>query len=185
MSAKEISAKQIILDLQTGLADNIIMRKYELSSQEYKKILKSLEEADVFSSVELEDRMRALSALVDVVESRHEPRCYLAFSLKAHDVGAQLSGEVQDLTERGCQIVDIRVDVGDKKTFRVEAEGLSEFIRPFSFGAECKWVRTTEETGTPVAGFEITNISGRNLEALRKTIQLLTLCDRRATSHAT
>lgn len=184
MSLKEVSAKQIILDVQAGLADDRIMKKYELSTAEYRNILRTLGETEVFSPLELEHRISSLNATHDGGEARNEPRCYLAFVLIAYDVSGRLCGEVQDLSERGCQVIDVKVEVGEKKTFRVEAEGLSEFIRPFSFAAECKWIRTVPETGSFVAGFEITNISIQNLEVLRKTIQLLTLCDRPAVFRA-
>lgn len=113
----------------------------------------------------------------DYRDKRQVPRSYPVFSLPIYDVDDPTTeGRVLDVTELGIRIGGLECVVGRRKTFLIQVEELGS-LKPFSFDAECRWVRIDPDTGEYIAGFEITGISPDDLQQLRKIIQSLSLTD--------
>lgn len=111
------------------------------------------------------------------VKKRMEPRCYPILDVPVHDLDdPAIEGYVQDLSGHGVQIAGIIAAVGQKKTFFIELPHLGG-VRPFSFEAECRWMKS-EDRETPVlAGFEIISITDKDFEELRKIMESFALSD--------
>jgi len=112
-----------------------------------------------------------------VAGKRTEPRCYPVLPVVIHDLDdPSIEGSVQDLSGHGIQIAGIKTQVGQKRTFFIQMSGLGA-VKPFSFEAECRWVRP--ETGdTPfVAGFEILGITEQDFQELEKIRSSYALTD--------
>jgi PilZ domain len=113
----------------------------------------------------------------EISQMRRSPRAYPVVTLPVFDVDdPTIEGLVQDISESGVQISGMDTRIGAKKTFIIQAAE-SCGIKPFSFDAECKWVRPAEEGEMGIAGFEIISISEKDLEELQKVLQTLVFSD--------
>jgi hypothetical protein len=110
-------------------------------------------------------------------DGRRIPRSYPVVQLPIYDVDdPTVEGLVQDLSEKGVQVSGILTEVDQRKTFFIQANEFAA-VNPFSFEAECRWVRTSSGDDQCVSGFEITWISDKDLEELRSAIELLAISD--------
>ena len=80
-------------------------------------------------------------------------------------------GMLRDITEKGIGVRGSPTEVGKSRTFVIAPEDHLD-IDPLVFDVLCRW---TEKglNDEPLAGFEITKISGTTLRELRKLIRLL------------
>lgn len=112
-----------------------------------------------------------------VAGKRTEPRCYPVLPVVIHDLDdPSIEGNVQDLSGHGIQIAGIETHVGQKRTFFIEMTGLSE-VKPFSFEAECRWVRPAAGDTPIMAGFEILGITEQDFQELDKICSSYALAD--------
>lgn len=126
----------------------------------------------VNEDLEAEDR-----DTMDYRDKRQVPRSYPVFALPIYDVDdPSIEGCVLDVTEMGIRVAGMECTVGRRKTFLIQADELGS-LEPFSFDAECRWVRIDPDSNEHIAGFEITGISSNDLEELRKIIQSLSFTD--------
>ncbi len=108
---------------------------------------------------------------------RELPRNYLVVRIPIYDVdNLGEEGYVVDLTERGVQAEGIAAEVDQFMTLLVQPGDYAN-VSPFSFEAQCRWLKGGSNDNHRIAGFEITNISDKSLHELRKLIRLLTLAD--------
>ena len=113
----------------------------------------------------------------DYKDKRQVPRCYPVVELPIYDVDdPTVEGLVWDISEKGVQLSGIEARVNQRKTFFIQANDFGSFS-PFSFEAECRWVTTEPESGQCLCGFEILGISDKDMDELRKVIDLLALSD--------
>jgi hypothetical protein len=114
-------------------------------------------------------------------QMRRVPRGYPVVVLPVYDVDdPEKEGLVQDISEEGIQVAGIAVVKNERKTFLIQVEGFFD-IKPFSFDAECRWVRV--EDNFALCGFEIIGISAPDLEELRKVLKMLVILDSGRTKH--
>lgn len=175
---RKIDAKSIVNDIRTGLSNLELMEKYSLSSKGLLSAFNKLIASQAMEEDELAERIPAFEDTVDINHAREFPRCYPALGLPIYDkedLGAEY--QVVDLTEQGVQVVGIRAEVGVAKTLVINAEGIDERIKPCAFDAECRWVKVDQKKARTIAGFEITNVSDKDLHVLRHIIKLLAFCD--------
>jgi hypothetical protein len=110
-------------------------------------------------------------------DKRQTARSYPVVELPIYDVDdPTVEGVVTDLSAKGVQIVGIPSKEGQRKTFFIQANEFGAGT-PFSFEAECRWVREDRDTGRVLAGFEILGISDKDLQQLRMVMNLLTFSD--------
>ena len=83
---------------------------------------------------------------------------------------------LSDVTEKGIGITGMAARIGETKTFVIPA---GDFIEtdPILLEARCQWAEEEKETGEWLAGFEITRISEKCLDDLRRLIQSLPFFD--------
>ncbi|MEI8181827.1 MAG: hypothetical protein WCG29_03900 [Desulfomonile sp.] len=177
MSPKRtIKARQILADIKSGLSNELLMDKYNVSLNALQNIFRKLLDANALQEGEVEQRLSATPEKLPVGKQRTLQRNYVFVRLPIYDLENLLSeGLVLDISEEGLQVNGIATKVGEKKGFLVQADYFVD-VFPFSFEAECKWASMTEE-GEWAAGFKIKSISEGGLEELRKLIRMLSLSD--------
>lgn len=179
MQAKrKIGVKSLVNDIRAGFSNLELMEKYSLSSKGLLSAFNKLIASQAMEEDELAERIPTFDDTVDINHAREFPRCYPALGLPIYDKGnTEAEYHVVDLTEKGVQVIGIGAEVGVSKTLVINAEGIDERIKPCAFDAECRWVKLDHKKGRSIAGFEITNISDKDLHVLQHIIRLLAFCD--------
>jgi hypothetical protein len=177
-SKRRIEAKSLINDIRSGLSTFELMEKYSVSPQGLLSAFNKLIESSSMGEEELAGRIPLLDDTVDIDHAREFPRCYPALGLPIYDENdSEVEYHVLDLTDKGVQVVGMAAQIGDLRTLSIKAGGLDQRVKPCTFDAECRWVKADEKRETPIAGFEITYISDKDLQVLLQIIKLLTFCD--------
>lgn len=179
MQAKRmIEAKSLVNDIRAGFNNLELMEKYRLSSKGLLSAFNKLIASQVMEVNELGERIPEFDDTIEINHVREFPRCYPALRLPIYDKENSEAGyHVVDLAEKGVQVAGIEAQVGDKKTLIIRAGGLDQRIKPCVFDAECRWVKEDYNKGLCIAGFEITDISYKDLQVLLHIIKLLAFCD--------
>jgi len=117
------------------------------------------------------------SSKSEISQMRRAPRGYPIVALPIFDVDdPTIEGLVQDISESGAQISGITMKVNEKRTFIIQADEFCD-IKPFSFDAECRWVRSEGPGQDCIAGLEIISISDKDKEELRTLFETLAFSD--------
>jgi len=179
MQAKrEIKAKSLVNDIRAGFSNLELMEKYRLSSKGLLSAFNKLIASKAMKEDELGERVPTFDDTVDINHAREFPRCYPALGLPVYDKeDSEAEYHVVDLTEKGVQVVGMAAKVGDKKSLIIKAGGLDQRIKPCAFDAQCRWVNEDHKKGRSIAGFEITDISYKDLQVLLHIIKLSAFCD--------
>ncbi|MFH0822360.1 MAG: hypothetical protein V2B18_06375 [Pseudomonadota bacterium] len=177
MERRKINTRDILADIRAGLGDIPIMEKHNLTPAQLGAILKRLEEAKAIQSVDLEWHAAHKPKPADWRQKRATRRNYLFLTMSICDAGTNGEcGLLNDITEKGLQVMGINVKPGEKVDFLLRSAELT-VDTPFVFQALCRWVSRDHVTKQPIAGFEITSISPEARVELRKVIIMLTLQD--------
>jgi hypothetical protein len=173
---RTIKAREIVADIRSGLTDNQLSDKYNISLSTLKNILRKLVAADALQENELSERRSKSSENQPIPRGRTVHRNYVFVRLPIFDLENLLNeGLVVNISEEGLQVNGIKASAGDKKSFLVQADYFAD-VFPFSFEAECSWASESED-GEWSAGFEIMSISEGGMEELRKLIRMLALSE--------
>ncbi len=178
MSPKQqISAKEFIQDIRSGMTYSELLEKYKLSPNRIQRIFRGLIDGQVMTLDELGGR----SALFDYtvqhgIESvrlllRHIVNFVLPICEKEKP---KTLGIVLDITEGGVGLKGIEAITGESKNFAIPANKFFD-VAQVEFRAQCRWVNREESSGKCTSGFEITNISPGAAVELRKLVQLIEL----------
>jgi uncharacterized protein (DUF433 family) len=174
---RQIPARPLVADIRAGMTNAQLMNRYRVSSSMLEKIFKKLQDANMITERDLDGRL--LSAGEELIHDhvRQEPRCYTIMRLPIIDMD-DLNAEcyVRELTESGLRIGNLKVNVGDRKNFLIQASEYAD-VQPFSFEAVCRWAKIETDIERTVAGFAITGISDDDLLQLREFIESATLCE--------
>lgn len=173
-STRRIAVRNIVKDIRSGVSRSDLTAKYNLSDENFEKVLKRLVQAKAISNDELERVLAPQPGASEVKESRRYERYYLDFELPVWETNrTEVRGQVIDMTEKGLGVIGLPATLGEEKNLMVFSEEFLE-IDPFSFDACCRWVKRARDSGEYVSGFEILKIQEPDLEELRKVIYLLT-----------
>jgi len=172
---RKISASDFVDDIRSGMSQVALMEKYGLSSRGLVSAYRKLVDAGILEPEEAPENLERDE--VEVVEElRQEARCYLDFELPVIDVGSSdVQGRIRDITVGGLGVIGVPAEVDEVKTFMVYHEKFA-LIKPFLIEARCRWAKREGQNGHCVAGFEITNMSEKDLEQLRKLVKIISLC---------
>jgi hypothetical protein len=169
MTKAEIPIDKIMADLKSGFGDIVIMEKYQISPAVLMKIKQGVRDF----STEPSHEGILVRAKADDTHKRVIPRNHAYYRIQTRDLdNAENVGVINDITKRGLQLQGIAAKAGEKKTLLVLADSY-RVHSPFVFEAVCRWAAVDTE-GESIAGFSITNISGPDLQELRKLIAELT-----------
>jgi PilZ domain len=172
---RQINGRHVIKDLRSGMGDEELQAKYELSSKALQSILEKLVAYNAISHSELYERSSLYKGTTDLTRVRKYRRVDLNIPVAIHDVDASTTGILRDISEKGLRVAGIESRVGQIKTLQIP---IDVFIQtdPLRVVAECKWVETKGKTkGHSVAGFEIMDLSDKERKSIRDFMGLLVL----------
>jgi hypothetical protein len=173
-----LEIEAIVADIRARATDFELCHKYDLSFEELPNVFEELVELDVTREAELMERSAFYDEPRNRLVTRKFPRRRLDLKLPVYDPDdPPLKGLLRDLSESGLRVASLRPDINLAKRLVIRADWFSG-IRPFDVGVECKWIKTKERVRKYfVAGFEITSISSRCQEELRKLLSHASLTD--------
>jgi hypothetical protein len=170
-SKREIKAKDVIMDIRSGMTTSQLIEKYKFSAKGLRLIFRKLLEASVMTRREL-NSMTTLDQNPGGVEGvRRTIRKISPFPLRIYDNAHPFAtGYVRNVSETGLCIEGIEASVGDVKGLIVRL-GSSDRTATLVFEAKCRWVRREGKAVNGIAsGFEITDISNLDAKTLKKLL---------------
>ena len=171
-SLHKIKGRDILNDIRSGMTDDELMEKYEMSSQALESARGQLCSSGLISREELLSRSTESAEGENTTVTSRLPRDYLVVQVPIYDVGdPETKGVIRDLTEKDVGIIGIEASLDDIKTLVILTDnGLR--ADKIIFKVKCRWVKKDSEGGY-VSGFRITNITKENLGKLRRLIREL------------
>jgi len=170
---QQIDAGDIVKDIRWGMTDSELMKKYDLSSEGLRLVLQTLTDTQVIAVEELYATYPSAHDTVFVENMREFPRRHLAMAVDIYEwKHAEIKGILSTVTEKEIAITGMAARIGETKTFVMPT---GDFIEadPVLLEARCQWVEKDKNSGEWIAGFEITKISSKCLDDLRRLIQSL------------
>jgi uncharacterized protein (DUF433 family) len=165
---ERMGEEDIIEDIRSGMTDSKLMEKYGLSADGFQMVLQMLIETNAITLQELYDTVPSAHDTVSLKNMRELPRQYLAVAVDIYESKRpEIRGTLSNVTEKGMAITGIAAQVGEFRTFVIPAEDFIE-ADPILLEAQCRWGTKEKSTGESLAGFEITKISEKGLDDLRR-----------------
>ncbi len=174
---QRMEEEDFIEDIRSAMSDSDLMKKYALSSDGLRRVFQTLIEAKVISSEELYGTSPSAQDTVFVENMRELPRHHLAMAVDIYEAKRpELKGMLSDVTEKGVGITGMAARIGETKTLVIPAGDFIE-AHPILIEARCQWTEKDKDSGEWLAGFQITRISEKCLDDLRRLIQSLPFFD--------
>jgi hypothetical protein len=167
-----IRARDFVQDIQCGMSNSGLRRKYKLSTKGLRTVFRKLLDARILTKNDILRRFLNTRSLRHMRNSRRFQRKRIQYPLVVCDAETpELKGFVRDISEKGIAVEGIEADRGDLRALAIPSNELAE-TSTFEFVVECRWARpATDDSGEfPVSGFEITHISTGAFEELMKLI---------------
>jgi hypothetical protein len=153
------------------------MEKYKLTSAGLQSLFGKLVDGKIMKKSELFSRSLPYADTVTIADLRKLPRSQLVDWIYIKDTTYRgTEYDVQDITEQGLQIADLKAEVDEIRSFLIAAEEIKG-VGLIEFDGRCRWTRRDKDNGRYSAGFEITSISDEALTELRKLIDLFSKKD--------
>ncbi len=165
--------KQMVQDIHSGLTGSDLMKKYGMSVEELRGILKTISviksttAADLYGRSRLEEDSEALN----IIRMLPRTQVFVELPVNVQEQDPR-TGTVGDISESGVMIKGIDTEVDETKSFVIQADDIFR-LEPFLFDAKCRWVRKEGPERGSVGGFEITYISPEDLEKLKRLISTI------------
>lgn len=173
--SKEIKVSQVVSDIQSGFTGSQLMKKYRLSPMGLQTVLRKLVDSRRLGIADLGLELYLRLEANMPGDIREHERLRLDFEVAVCDVDRPESpGTLRDVSERGIGTNGIHVKVDEVKTLMILGDVLDQVV-PFAFKARCRWTRSDESDGNMRAGFQILEISEKDLRQLRRLVELVTL----------
>jgi hypothetical protein len=167
-------ARMMVADIRSGMNETDLMAKYQLTSNGLAIAMRVLTDEGFMNSEDTE-RLEQRIFSVDYSERREAPRRNVPLTVPVLDtLNVGNKGRVKDVTEKGFSVIGVEATVGQVKRLAVMGDDLGA-LDPFEVKAECRWVKTGPGSEPPVAGFQITQISARDLECLKDFVRSVEL----------
>jgi hypothetical protein len=172
---KTIRTQEIVSDISAGMSVRQLMDKYDVSINSLHNLLRKLV---LVRALQISEVQALLASAPQELghDRRKEQRYYVFVPLPIYDMGNLFNeGQVVDISQGGLRITGLSARFGDKKNFLIQPDYFLNVL-PFTFEAECRWVFQSEREPC-MAGFQITDISDRCLEELKKIVRAQTSVD--------
>lgn len=171
-SLHKIKGRDILNDVRSGMSDEELMAKYEMSFQALQSAFGQLSSSGLISRKELHSRSIDNAEKDTTTVTTRLPKDYLLVQVPIYDSrNPEIKGVIRDLTQQEIGIIGIEARLDDVKSL-VILTGKSRWVVKVMLKAKCRWVKKDSE-GEYVCGFRITDITKDNLEKLRILIQEL------------
>jgi uncharacterized protein (DUF433 family) len=166
-------AKRIAGDVRKGLNESTLMAKYQLSPHGLQNAFEKLIERGFIDRTLLTRRVSAHMVQPDRAERRKNIRYSPSFSVTVVDQDNRRNGgRLKDISYKGLGVAGLPTSIGETKSIAILGDDLG-LVNPFEVIAECRWVVEEGEGRKPVAGFQITHMSQRDLLWLREFIKVM------------
>lgn len=177
LAERKIKAGDIVRDIRSRMSDADLMEKYQLSAAGLQSLFKQILAGGVMQPFEIYGRAPSYDHAVILENNRDLPRTTVFFHLPImRKARADVTGRVQDITEQGLRASGIQADEGETVTLVIPAQDVF-MVDTVELEAVCRWTRS-DETGAPVAGFEISRINRGDLPNLIALLKSLPFEDR-------
>jgi hypothetical protein len=176
---RSIKAKRIVADIRARLTDFELTAKYELSSDELRKVLQILVQAGVIRPAEVDERGAWFDDPVNRNLTRAVPRHYLRIAPSIHDLDDPANkGLVSDISDHGFRVLGIAGKVGTEKRFVIHASVVAD-VSDVEVRATCRWCNSDpSDGGLHEAGYRIDQVTKEGVNAIKKLIKVFSLGDR-------
>ncbi len=175
MSPKnEVRKEDFLRDLRSGMADQELMWKYNLTARGLGTLLRNLVNADVISFREV---IRIASGQLNlpeiVAELRIRSRKHLEFLLPISDSEQPDNvGLVYDISEDGVGTRGLKTQMHEIMTLLIPADDYFR-VEPILFKGVCRWVEKKEDRWESAAGFRVDQLLRGSLTELQEIIRAL------------
>jgi hypothetical protein len=171
-SVHKIKGRDLLNDIRSGMTDEELMEKYEMTPKALKSAFAQLLASGFITEEKL--RSRPLTALESdsTTTTARLPKDYLVIQVPIYDASRpQARGVIRDLTEEAMGITGLEARLDEIRTFAM-LTGNGKLSDKIVLEAKCRWVKK-DSAGECVCGFRITSITRENLGKLRKLIREL------------
>ncbi len=173
LEESKVVAKRIADDVREGMNESQLMAKYRLSPGGLRNAFEKIFEAGFIDRTQLDRWLSAHAFKAERAERRKNTRYSPSFSVTVVDQENRRSGgRLKDISYKGLGVVGLPASIGETKSIAILGDDLG-LVNPFEVIAECRWVMPGGEGRKPVAGFQITHISGRDLLWMREFIKVV------------
>lgn len=179
MPMRKIKANRLIADIRSRVSDFELMEKYDLSLVLLQRVMEKLLHRGVLRPEELVERGAYFDDPRNRVQTRGEPRQYLRVPLLVEEVGdSSASGIIIDLSEKGFRTRGLEISAFEKRLFCIRS-GEETLLTTVQAEAVCRWTGVElSEAKLCEAGFEIVEISDKDLRVVRQMMTRLGVGDR-------
>ncbi len=168
----EVSARQLMTDIRSGMSRRELMRRYGLTSAGLRRLLNVLADINAITWDELVGELYFLENSLTRSDGRYASRYQVKFDVPIYDVNLpETHGRILDLAETGLGVEGIRSKLDETKTLVILGDPFGEVV-PIEFQAICRWA-TKRKGGEFQAGFQITGISAEDFQELQRFIRLV------------
>ncbi|MGB6066145.1 MAG: PilZ domain-containing protein [Desulfomonilaceae bacterium] len=175
MSRRIIQARDIVIDIRSGMTDAELMEKYELSAKGLESAFTKLVNSGIMTVAEVYGQRGSGQDTVIINDVRELPRHFLSMTIPVHEPGfPNRQGRIRDVTEKGIGITGIQARIGEVISLMIACRPFLD-VDNIWLEAECRWIDARKSPREWYGGFQITKISPKDLSNLRQLIQLLSL----------
>lgn len=176
MSKPVINAKEIIVDIRSGMDDAQLMRKYKLTSKGLQSAFSKLISNRLLTIEEIYGQHRSEDEDTVIIDDMTLiQKHFLTVTAPVYEVGkTDCAGCLHEITERGLTISGVESRIGEVKSFVIPCRDFLK-VEQLWFEAKCLWAERHPNTKEWSAGFQITKIDANALRHLRSLIKILTL----------
>lgn len=154
-----IPAREILNDIRSGMGDDELTEKYQLSMKGLKRVIDRLVERKAIGYWELYEKSPLYRKILDRLATRESPRTRVLRPVRVYHGETSQKGFLRDISKNGVRVAGIKANVGEVITLRLPLDevGASE---PIEFMSECRWAKVQGKRKKYVmCGFKITEIS--------------------------
>jgi len=172
----QISVKDFLADVRTGMTDSTLMEKYGLSARGLTRTFEKLTAGGFIAQAEVDRRTAHMedTVRIDIHELTLEPREELSCLVPIYEAGVpEQNGLVCAISEQEIEVTGIETEVGETKRLVISAD-LFYTLEPLTFEARCVSVKPKTSDDETVYALRITDISDTHRKNLKKLIRLAT-----------
>ncbi len=169
---REIKATQFVKDIRAGMTTSRLMRKYQLSPRECQNLYGQIEQiipdpGRLYGRLPIDDE----DGGGDSEAKRLYPRHDVPLPMSVLDIRkTDRRGLVLDISAKGLRTQGIDIQPMTVLTLVIMADELFD-IGPIVLDGQCRWSKRQGMHGTWIAGFQLVDISRRNLNDLLAVIE--------------
>lgn len=172
---RQVSLKNIIQDIRSGMGDIDLQRKYGLSAKSFLRLVDRLVDTEALSP---EEAQGVTSKEMAERPARGQTRrAHLKVPVPIYDVSSSAVGLLRDISKEGFRVAGIAAAVGERRSFRIPVD-LYMNAEPLVVTGECRWVETRgHDHNFVVAGFQMANCSKSDERIIREFMGWLLFSD--------